>query len=67
MGVFLISQFLVNLFKINYHNSRTGNDIDMKIGPMTAHHKRNKTMSNKIDNDFILANFDVIVIFPIYG
>ena len=39
----------------------------MKIGPMTAHHKRNKTMSNKIDNDFILANFDAIVIFPIYG
>ena len=39
----------------------------MKIGPMTTHHMSNKKMSNKIDDDVISANFDVIFIFPIYG
>ena len=36
----------------------------MEPGPVT---KRNKTTSKNFDNDFILENCDVIVIFLIYG
>ena len=39
----------------------------MKLGPVTKHDKRNKTTSKKFDDDVMLANCDVIVIFPIYG
>ena len=38
----------------------------MKLGPVTKLEKRNKT-SKTIDNDVMLANCDVIVIFPIYS
>ena len=34
----------------------------MKLGPVT-----NTSTSKKFDNDFMLANFDVIVFFLIYG
>ena len=55
--------------KGNYHNSRTSDDFDMKLLPATKLDKRNKTTSKpqKIFDDVILANCDVIVIFPIYG
>ena len=53
--------------KVNCHNSRTSGDIEMKHGPATKLDDRNKTMSKKFDNDAMSANFDVIVIFPIYG
>ena len=56
-----------SLIKENCHNSRTSDDIDMKLGPVTKLDKRNKITSKKIDNDVMLANCDVIVIFPIYG
>ena len=56
-----------SLIKENYHNSRTSNDIDMKLGPVTELDKRNKKTSKKIDDDVMSANIDVIVIFPIYG
>ena len=56
-----------SLIKVNCHNSRTSDDIDMKLGPVTKLDKRNKITSKKIDNDVMLANCDVIVIFPIYG
>ena len=41
----------------------------MKLLPATKLDKRNKTTSKpqKIFDDVILANCDVIVIFPIYG
>ena len=39
----------------------------MKLGQVVKLHKRNKTMSKKIDDDVISKNCDVIVIFPIYG
>ena len=52
--------------KEDYHNSRTSNDIDMELGPVTKTDKRNTAMLKKFDNDLILANCDVIVIFPIY-
>ena len=36
-------------------------------GPVTKLEKRNKTTSKKIDDYVMSANFDVIVIFSIYG
>ena len=39
----------------------------MKLGAVTKHDKRNKTTSQKLGYDVILAIFDVIVIFLIYG
>ena len=39
----------------------------MKLGTITKIYKRNKTTSNKFDDDIMSANCDVIVIFPIYG
>ena len=39
----------------------------MKLGPVTKLDKRNIQTSKKIDNDVMLANCDVILIFPIYG
>ena len=65
-----ISNFWISgqsLTKENCHNSRTSNDIDMKLGPVTENDKKNKIMSTKFDNDFMLANRDVVVIFPICG
>ena len=56
-----------SLIKENLHNSRTSDDTDMKLGPVTKLHKRNETTSKKFDNDVISENSGVIVIFPIYG
>ena len=60
-GVFPIYGFLV------CHNSRTSDDIDIKLGPVTKLDKRNKTTSKKVDDDVIAKNCDVFVIFSIYG
>ena len=38
----------------------------MKLGPVNKLDNRNKTMSKKFDDDVMLANCDVIVIFSIY-
>ena len=54
------------LIKENCHDSRNNNDIDMKLGVVTKLDKRNKTTSKKFDDDVMLANCDIIVIFPIY-
>ena len=48
----------------NFHNSRTSNDIDMKLGLVT---KLDKRTLKKFDNDLMSTNYDVIVIFPVYG
>ena len=54
--------------KESCHNSRTSDDIDMKLGPVTKLYKRNKTTSkNDFDDGVILENCDVIVSFSIYG
>ena len=67
-GVFPISGFLVkSLINKNGHNSRTSNDIVMKLGPATKLDKRNRATSKKFDDDFVLTNYDVVVFFPIYG
>ena len=39
----------------------------MKLGPITKLDKGNTSTSKKIDDDFISANCDVAVFFPIYG
>ena len=39
----------------------------MKLGPVTKLDKRSKNASKKIDVDLMSANYDAIVIFPMYG
>ena len=55
------------LMKENRHNSRTGSDIDMKLGPVTKLKKGNTATSKKFDDDKMLINCNIIVIFSIYG
>ena len=55
------------LMKKNRHNSRTGSDIDMKLGPVTKLKKGNTATSKKFDDDKMLINCNIIVIFSIYG
>ena len=65
-----ISDFLISgqsLIKENCHNSRTSHDIVMKLGPVTKLEKRNKTSLKKVDVDVMSKNYDVIVIFRIFG
>ena len=68
-GVFLISGFLPGqpLIKENCHNSRTSQDIDIKLGPVTKLDKRNKITSKHFDDGVMSENCDVIVIFRISG
>ena len=47
--------------------SRTSDDIDMKLGPVANLDKRNKTTSKIFEDNVILENCEVIVIFLIYG
>ena len=56
-----------SLIKENCHNSRTSDDIDLKLGPVTKRDKRNKITSKKIDFDVMLKNCDANVIFRIFG
>ena len=39
----------------------------MKLGPVTKFDKRNRATSKKDDDDVISTNWDVIIVFPIYG
>ena len=39
----------------------------MKLGSATKLDKRNTALSKKFDDDLTSANYDVMVIFPIYG
>ena len=41
--------FWLSLLKENCHNSRTSDDIDMKLGPVTKHDQKNKATSQKFD------------------
>ena len=41
--------------------------IDMRLGPVTKLKKKNKTTLKKFDDDVMSADYDVIIIFPIYG
>ena len=63
-----ISDFRISgqsLIKGNCHNSRTSEDIDMKLGPVNKCEKRNKRTSKTFDDDAMSENFDVIVNFSI--
>ena len=55
-----------SFIKENYHNFRTSEDIDMKLGPVTKLYKKNKITSKKFDYNVMSKNYDVIMIFPIY-
>ena len=52
-----------SLIKENCHNSRTSDDIVMKLGQGTKLDKRNKATSRKLDVDDMSENCEVIVIF----
>ena len=56
-----------SLIKENYYNSRTSDDIDMKLGLVTKLDKRHKATLKKFDNDVMSENCNVIVIFPNFG
>ena len=56
-----------SLIKENCHNSRTSDDIDMKLGAVTKLDKKNKTRLKNFGDDVMSANYYVFVIFPIYG
>ena len=65
-----ISDFQISdqsLIKENCHNSRIGEDIDMRLGPVTRLDKRNKTTSKKFDVDIMPENYDVVVILQSFG
>ena len=65
-----ISDFPISgqsLIKEICHNSRTSDDVYMKLGLVPKLDKRNKATSKKIDGDVVSASCDVIVIFLIYG
>ena len=66
--VFPLSGFLVkSLIDKIRHNSRTSNDIDMKLGPLTKLDKRNTTTLKKTDDDVLSTNYVVILIISIDG
>ena len=44
---FIGQKVSLTLIKENCHNSRTSDDIDMKLGPVTNLDKKNKTTTNK--------------------
>ena len=70
LGISIFWNSAQSLIKEKCHNSRTSNDIDMKLGPLLKLGKRNtmskKKKKKKNDNDIISANCEVIVIFMIY-
>ena len=55
-----------SLIKENSRNSRTSDDIDMKLGPATKIDKNNKKTFKKFNDDIMSENCDVIVLFSIY-
>ena len=53
--------------KENYHNCRTSNNTDMKLGQVTKFNKSNTVTSRKTDDNVMSGNCDVTVIFPFHG
>ena len=47
--------------------SDISNGTDIKLGPVIKLDKRNKMTSKKFDNDVVSTNYDIIILFPIYG
>ena len=46
-----------SLVKVNFHNSRTSDDIDMKLVPVTKFDQRNKTVLKLFDDSVIFWKF----------
>ena len=64
-----ISNFSISgqsFIKENYHNSRTSDDIDMKLGLVTKLDKKNKTPSKNFDDKVLLESYDIFVSFPVH-
>ena len=55
------------LINKNCHNSRTRNDIDMKLELVTKCNDRKTETSNKFDDEVMSAFCDIIVIFRTFG
>ena len=55
-----------SLIKVNCHNSRASDDVEMIFRPVTKLDKRNKATLRKFDDDVISFNCDTINIFSIY-
>ena len=51
-----------SLIKVFCHKTRTSDDTDINLGPVTKLNKRKKTTSKNV----MSANHDVIIVFPIY-
>ena len=65
-----ISDFRISgqfLIKENCHNSRTSDDIEMKLGLVNKLDKASKATLKKVDVNVMSENCDVIVIFRIFG
>ena len=65
-----ISDFRISgqsFIKINCHISRTSDNNDIRLGPVTKLDKKSKITPKKFDDDVMSENWDVIVIFKIYG
>ena len=63
-----ISDFWIfgqSFVKGNCHNSRTSDDIDIKLEPVTKLDKRNKTTSKKFEEDVMSEICDFIAFFSI--
>ena len=56
-----------SFIKENFHNSRTINDIDMKLGSVTKFGKINTARSKTFDDDVMSKTCGIIDLFPIYG
>ena len=63
MAVFPIFGFLANPLQKSCHNSRTSNDLDIKLVPVIKLDKKNTTTSEKLDDEILLASDDIIVTF----
>ena len=61
-----ISNFRISgqsLIKGNRHNSRTSDNIGIKLEPVTKLYKRNKRTSKKFDDDVMSESCNVIAMF----
>ena len=56
-----------SLIQRNCRNSRTSDDVDMKLGSATKRNKKNKITSKIFGDDVMSENRDVIAIFLIFG
>ena len=62
-----MSDFWANCYKKSYQNSGTMDDIDINLRPVTKMGKKNTTKSKKFDDEVVSVNYDIIIVFSIYG